>query len=69
MKSDESRLKTTALYWTVAVCMIVEVLAVFVLRAVVGSWGGAVVLSVLLLGPLSLWIARPIYLYWLKAGR
>ena len=69
MKSDESRLQSAALLWTIAICVVLESIAVALFRVFAGSWGGAVVLSAIVLGPLSLWIAKPIYRYWLRAGR
>jgi hypothetical protein len=67
MKSDESRLRSAALLQTVLICGVVEALVLVVLHYWTNSWGGAVVLSIVALGPLSLWFARPLYRYLLQA--
>ena len=66
MKSDESRHQSAALLQTVLICGVVEVLVLVLLQQWTKSWGGAVVLSIIALGPLSLWFARPLYRYLLR---
>ena len=68
MQSDESRLRSTALLWTLAACVLLEAIALLVFRVIAGNWVGALWYSLIVVGPVSLWIAKPFYKYWLRAG-
>jgi len=69
MQSDESRLRSTALLWTVAACVLLEAVALLVFRLIAETWAEAVFVSLIVVGPVSIWIAKPFYRYWLSAGR
>ncbi len=64
---DKSRQWMVALCKTVLSCCALEALALVFFQYWTKSWAGAVVLSIIVLGPLSLWFARPLYRYWRRA--
>ena len=58
--------KLAAALQTACICASIEAFIVLVLGTLMDSYLGAAVVSMLVLGPLSFWIAAPIYRYLLR---
>lgn len=67
MKSQQENARATAIIQTVSVCVLAELLAVFTLKAFTSHWLEAFAMSILFLGPVSVWLAPPLYRYLLDA--
>lgn len=63
MKSESERAKLAATLQTVLVCAVVEGLLLLALRLATVNLLEAVVLSIVVFGLLSLWLAGPLYRY------
>jgi len=68
MQSEHDRSKFTAVLLTALLCIVIEAFLLLVLTTATGSLAGAIGLSVVVLGPVSFWIAAPLYRYILRSG-
>jgi hypothetical protein len=66
MKSPASREKIVAALQTACICIAVEAVIVLLLGTFMNSYLGAAGVSFLILGPVSWWLAPPIYGYFLR---
>jgi hypothetical protein len=69
MTSDREHAKNVALGQTVLACLVLEGLAVLVLSQFSGSLLEAALRSMFVLGPVTPWIARPLYRDLRRANR
>jgi hypothetical protein len=60
-RRERERARNTALAQTILACLVAEGLGLFVFRQFSADLLEAALRSAIWLGPLSLWIARPIY--------
>lgn len=61
MQSEADRKKMAAAVLTAIICLAIEIVVVVVLYGFYRSFLGAVAVSVVIFGPISLWIAAPLY--------
>lgn len=61
MKPLAARPKVIALFQAACICAAVEAAIILLLGTFMGSYLGAVGVSLLILGPVSLWIAPAVY--------
>ena len=61
MQSEADRKKMAAAVLTAIICLAIEIVVVVVLYGFYRSFLGAVAVSVVIFGPISLWIAPPLY--------
>jgi hypothetical protein len=68
MKSSASRQKAVAVLQTACICVAVEAVIILLLGTVINSYLAAAGVSFLILGPVSWWLAPPVYAYLLRAS-
>ena len=62
------RALSTAGLQTIAACIIIEALLILIVFQFSGSLLGALVLTLLVIGPVSVYLAPPLYRYLVRAG-
>jgi len=67
-QSEHDRRKGVAILQTALFCIVLEAVVLLVLTGITGSFVAAVAVSVIFLGPLSLWAAPALYAHILKAS-
>jgi putative effector of murein hydrolase len=69
MQSEDERGKRSAGIQTVLICVVVELMLLFFLRVILGSFAEAALTSLVVFGPASLWFAAPLYRHLLRANQ
>ena len=69
MQSEFDRARWAALLQTTLICLALEGILLLALRLVTDTFLEAAAVSIFLIGPISIWVSRPLYRYLLRENQ